>query len=54
MRQTPLWYANEEQGHLEKFMKAGIKEPSCSEWASPSVIGLLDYVITYTSRIMTR
>ena len=38
MRRTPLGYANEEQEHLEKFPKAGVIEPSCSEWASPSVL----------------
>ena len=35
MRLTPLWYANEEQ-HLEKFLKAGVIEPSC--YKSPSVL----------------
>ena len=34
MRRTPLWYANEEQEHLENLLKAGVIEPSCSEWAS--------------------
>ena len=38
MRRTPLGYANEEQEHLEKLLKAGVIEPSCSEWASPSVL----------------
>ena len=38
MRPTPLWYANEEQEHLEKSLKAGVIEPSCSQWASPSVL----------------
>ena len=38
MRRTPLGYANEEQDHLEKLLKAGVIEPSCSEWASPSVL----------------
>ena len=38
MRRTPLWYANEEQEHLEKLLKAGVIEPSCSGWASPSVL----------------
>ena len=33
-----MWYANEEQDHLEKLQKAGVIEPSCSEWASPSVL----------------
>ena len=38
MRRTPLGYANEEQEHLEKVLKPGVIEPSCSEWASPSVL----------------
>ena len=38
MRQTPLGYANEEQEHLEKLLKAGVIETSCSEWASPSML----------------
>ena len=38
MRRAPLGYANEEQDHLEKLLKAGVIEPSCSEWASPSVL----------------
>ena len=38
MRRTPFGYANEEQEHLEKLMKACVIEPSCSEWASPSVL----------------
>ena len=38
MRRTPLMYAKQEQEHLEKLLKAGVIEPSCSEWASPSVL----------------
>ena len=38
MRRTPLGYADEERGHLEKLLEAGVIEPSCSEWASPSVL----------------
>ena len=38
IRRTHLGYANEEQEHLEKFLKAGVIEPSCSEWASLSVL----------------
>ena len=38
MRRTPLGYANEEKEHLEKLLKAGVIEPSCSEWASLSVL----------------
>ena len=38
MGRTPLGYANEEQEHLEKLLEAGVIEPSCSEWTSPSVL----------------
>ena len=38
MRGTRLGYANEEQEYLEKLLKAGVIEPFCSEWASPSVL----------------
>ena len=38
IRRTPLGYANEEQEYLEKLLKAGVIEPSCYEWASPSVL----------------
>ena len=38
MRRTPLGYANEQQEHLEKLLKVHVIEPSCSEWASPSVL----------------
>ena len=38
MSRTPLGYANEEMEHLEKLLKAGVIEPSCSEWASLSVL----------------
>ena len=38
MRRAPLGYVHEEQEHLEKLLKAGVIEPSCSEWASPSVL----------------
>ena len=34
----PLGYVNEEQEHLEKLLKAGVIEPFCSEWESPSVL----------------
>ena len=38
MRRTPLGYSNEEQEHIEKLLNAGVIEPLCSEWASPSVL----------------
>ena len=38
MRRTPLGCANEEQEHLEMLLKAAGIDPSCSEWASPSVL----------------
>ena len=38
MRRTPLGYANEERGHLEKLLEAGVIEPSASKWASPGVL----------------
>ena len=38
MRRTPLGYASGEQEHLEKLLKTGVIEPSCSECASPSVL----------------
>ena len=38
MRRTHLGYANEEQEHLEKLLKGVVRAPSCSEWASPSVL----------------
>ena len=38
MKLTPLGYAIEEQEHLEKIPNAGVIEPSCSEWASPSML----------------
>ena len=31
MRQTPLGYANEVLEHIEKLLKVGVIEPSCSE-----------------------
>ena len=38
MRRQLLGYANEEQEHLDKLLKAGVIEPPCSEWASRSVL----------------
>ena len=38
MRHTPLCFAAEEEAHLEKMLKAGVIQPSMSEWASPPVL----------------
>ena len=38
IRRIPLENANEEQVPLEKILNAVVIEPSCSEWASPSVL----------------
>ena len=38
MRRTPLGYVNEGQEHLEKLLKASVIAPSCSEWASLSML----------------
>ena len=38
MRRTPAGFASEEDAHLEKMLKAGVKEPSISEWASAQVL----------------
>ena len=38
MTRTSFGYANEEQEHLEKLLKAGVIKPCCFECASPSVL----------------
>lgn len=38
MRRTPLDFVQEEESHLQTMLKAGIFEPSSSEWASPTVL----------------
>ena len=38
MRRTPLSFAGEERAHLYRMLKAGIIQPSMSEWASAPVL----------------
>ena len=38
MRRTPAGFASEEEVHLEKMLKAGVIEPSVSDWASAPVL----------------
>jgi hypothetical protein len=38
MRRTPLFFAGEEEAHLEKMLDAGVIQPSISEWASAPVL----------------
>ena len=38
MRRTPISFANEEKAHLDKMEKAGVIQPSNSEWASAPVL----------------
>eukprot|EP00057_Strongylocentrotus_purpuratus_P019254 XP_011673728.1 PREDICTED: uncharacterized protein LOC105442822 [Strongylocentrotus purpuratus] len=38
MPRTPINFANEKGAHLEKMLKAGVIQPSISEWASPLVL----------------
>ena len=38
MRRTPAGFASEEEAHLEKMLKAGVIQPSISEWASAPVL----------------
>ena len=38
LRRTPLCFAQEEEAHLKKMLKAGVIEPSTSEWASAPVL----------------
>ena len=52
MRRTPVCFAQEEEKHLNKMLKAGVIEPSSSEWASAPVLirkrdGTLRWCIDY-------
>ncbi|KAK3792722.1 hypothetical protein RRG08_035199 [Elysia crispata] len=38
MRRTPIHFREEEDGHLDKMIQAGVIRPSVSEWASPPVL----------------
>ena len=38
MRRTPACFANEEEEHLTKMLKAGVIQESCSDWASSPVL----------------
>ena len=38
MRRTPIKFQQEEEKHLEKMLKAGVIEPSSSEWCQPPVL----------------
>ena len=38
MRRTPLAFVKEEEEHLDKMLKAGVIQPSISEWSSAPVL----------------
>ena len=38
MCRTPIHFREEEDGHLDKMIQAGVIRPSVSEWASPPVL----------------
>ena len=38
MRRTPIGFEQEEEAHLQKMLRAGVVEPSQSEWASAPVL----------------
>ena len=38
MRRTPACFANEEEAHLQKMLRAGVIQESTSEWASAPVL----------------
>jgi transposase InsO family protein len=38
MRRTPMGFAEEEEAHLNKMLKANVIQPSSSEWASAPVL----------------
>ena len=38
MRRTPIHFVGEERKHLEQMLRAGVIQPSSSEWAAPPVL----------------
>ena len=38
MRRTPIHFVGEERKHLEQMLRAGMIQPSSSEWAAPPVL----------------
>ena len=38
LRRTPMSFADEEEAHLQKMLKAGVIQPSTSDWASAPVL----------------
>ena len=38
MRRTPIHFVVEERKHLEQMLRAGMIQPSSSEWAAPPVL----------------
>lgn len=38
MRRTPIHFAKEEKGEINKMLEAGVIQPSISDWASPPIL----------------
>ena len=38
MRRTPIHFVGEERKHLEQMLRAGMIQPSSSEWAARPVL----------------
>ena len=54
LRRTPLSFADEEEAHLQKMLKAGVIQPSTSNWASAPVLvrkrdGTVRWCVDYRS-----